>query len=140
MKQALISAVVAAIVSVLVLTLEDVFEADDTDEPAPATVEAEMGFRAPVMSFTDALPEDVWVDASRTAGSDIRALTDAATSVCYITKIQMRGIQSPDDAQSCALQIDDFTGFWQLIATVEEGGRSEIRCNARCLSWSESGE
>ena len=39
------------------------------------------------------------------------------------------------DVDITAIEIDDFTGFWQLIATVDEGSRSEVRCNARCLTW-----
>jgi hypothetical protein len=142
MKPALISAVVAAIVSVLVMSLEDAFDSDaELESSATVALPAPEPERAPPsLSFTDVLPEDVWVNAARTPGSDIRALTDAAVSVCYITKIEISGIQGPDDTNSCAVEIDDFTGFWQLIATVEEGGRSEIRCNARCLSWADSGE
>jgi hypothetical protein len=87
------------------------------------------------LSFTDALVEDVWINGARTAGDDHRALTDADHSICFITKIEIKGIQGPEDANSCVLQIDDFTGFWDLVATVEEGGQSEVRCNARCLVW-----
>jgi hypothetical protein len=93
----------------------------------------------PILSVTDALIEDTWIDASRTAGSDLRTLTDASESMCYLTKIEISGVQGPDDRNSCAVEIDDFTGFWQLSATVEEGGRSEVRCNARCLTWERSG-
>lgn len=90
-------------------------------------------------SVTAELPEDTWVNATRTAGSDLRALTDASNSMCYLTKIEISGVQSPDDTNACSIAIDEFTGFWQLIATVEEGGRSEIRCNARCLTWEPNG-
>jgi len=141
MKSALLSAVVAAIVSVIVLAIGG---GSGSDQPAevpgalPAAV-VQPEAPVPVFSFTDALPEDVWVNASRQAGSDERTLTDSANSVCYITKIEISGIQGPDDSSSCAVEIDDFTGFWQLIATVEEGGASEIRCNARCLNWEAGG-
>ena len=93
----------------------------------------------PVFGITDALIEDTWVNAIRTAGSDLRTLTDASSSMCYLTKIEISGVQSPDDSNSCAIAVDDFTGFWQLIATVDEGGRSEVRCNARCLTWDSNG-
>jgi hypothetical protein len=87
------------------------------------------------LSFTDALVEDVWINGARQAGDDHRALTDADHSICFITKIEIKGVQGPEDANSCVMQIDDFTGFWDLVATVEEGGQSEVRCNARCLVW-----
>lgn len=109
---------------------EDAVEAMDPSQVQGVT---------PAFSVTDALVEDTWVNASRGAGSDLRTLTDASTSMCYLTKIEISGVQGPDDTNSCAIEVDDFTGFWQLIATVEEGGRSEVRCNARCLSWETNG-
>ena len=56
-------------------------------------------------------------------------------SVGDITKIELSGIADADDSSSCTMQIDDFTGFWDLVATVEEGSDAHIRCNARCLVW-----
>jgi hypothetical protein len=143
MKQLLLSAVIAAIVSLLIVMVGFQRNLDRvpvgpvrvvSDSPTAAVVTA-----PPSLRITDALVEDTWIDASRTAGSDLRTLTDASTSMCYLTKIEISGVQGPDDTNSCAVEIDDFTGFWQLIATVEEGGRSEVRCNARCLTWESSG-
>jgi hypothetical protein len=136
MKQILISAVVAAVVSIVVLGFEDTFE-DDADDRMSAAVNpsASESTAQSKLSFTDALSEDVWVNASGTAGDDHRSLTNPENSICFITKIELSGVQSPDDKSSCVMQIDDFTGFWDLVATVEEGGRSHIRCNARCLVW-----
>ncbi|HEY5666019.1 MAG TPA: hypothetical protein VIV64_04795 [Gammaproteobacteria bacterium] len=135
MKNLLISALVAAVVSLVVLTLRDRQEIA-IEQPGPMAGDiiatSPVG---PVLSYTDALIEDTWVNAGRTAGSDRRTLTSAASSVCYLTKIQISGIQTPDDSNTCAIEIDDFTGFWQLIATVDEGSQSEVRCNARCLTW-----
>jgi hypothetical protein len=136
-----LSAVTAAIVSFIAFQwlatepLSDSAAAFDAGQPNRPSIEP----ARPVFSVTDALLEDTWVDASRTAGSDQRTLTDASTSMCYLTKVEISGVQGPDDTNSCAVEIDDFTGFWQLIATVEEGGRSEVRCNARCLSWNSRG-
>ncbi|MGD8340609.1 MAG: hypothetical protein PVH89_07485 [Gammaproteobacteria bacterium] len=145
MKNLLISALVAAVISLAAIAVYD-RQAIDLERPAPVAssgggsgaVDArplEPASVGPSLSYTDALVEDTWVNAGRTAGSDRRTLTDAAASVCYLTKIEISGIQGPDDSNACAIEIDDFTGFWQLIATVDEGGRSEVRCNARCLSW-----
>jgi hypothetical protein len=141
MKQLLSSAVIAAIVSFVVYWglggLDRDPRAGSTDtvqSPAPAVVS-----NVPILSVTDALIEDTWIDASRTAGSDLRTLTDASKSMCYLTKVEISGVQGPDDRNACAVEIDDFTGFWQLSATVKEGGRSEVRCNARCLTFDPGG-
>ena len=133
MKQILISAVVAAIVSgAVVFALSRTREAETPTAPATSAATEPS---APKLHYTDALPEDVWINGSTTAGTDHRSLTDAKNSVCFITKIELSGIGSPEDKSACTMQIDDFTGFWDLAATVEEGGRSAIRCNARCLIW-----
>lgn len=144
MKQLLLSALVAAVVSVAILWLDEMLENDEggvdvaaatVEQSAPAADEAALA-----LHYTDALPEDTWIDASRQAGSDKRTLTSAANSVCYLTRIEISGIESPDDKSSCAIEIDDFTGFWQVIATAGEGARSQIRCNARCLTWEPEGD
>jgi hypothetical protein len=162
-KTILISAVTAAIVCALAFWLDETFDDDDAaatarsatgaspdaeattarNMPGPAanTSAPETAVIAePVLSLADALLEDVWVNAARQPGSDRRTLTSAADSVCYLTKVEIAGIQGPEDRSSCAIEVDDFTGFWQLVATAEEGGRSEIRCNARCVSLAPKGE
>jgi hypothetical protein len=141
MKQLLSSAAIAAIVSFVVywglggLGRDAAAPSSETVQSQAPAVES----NPPIFSVTDALIEDTWVNAARTPGSDLRTLTDASNSVCYLTKIEIGGVQGPDDTNSCAVEIDDFTGFWQLIATVDEGGRSEVRCNARCLTWEPRG-
>lgn len=120
MRQALISAFVAAAVS---FGVWQVMNAQSTAEPPAAAV----------FSVTDELIEDGWV--ARAPGSDAKPLAPAATSICYLTRIEIKGIQSPADANSCTIGIDDFTGYWQVTAAVGEGGASEVRCNARCLVW-----
>lgn len=145
MKQVLICALVAGIVSVAVIWLEDVYETDDSDIAADAGTAAPAGPPAPSvvlgLRYTDALIEDTWVNAARQPGADKRTLTSTSDSICFLTRIEISGIQGPEDTSSCAIEVDEFTGFWQLIATADEGGRSEIRCNARCLTWeTEEGE
>jgi hypothetical protein len=149
-KQVLISAVTAAIVCAVAFWLDERFDDDDgvaaTARSATAAASADAArpgtsvIAEPALRLADALLEDVWVDASRQPGSDRRTLTSAADSVCYLTKVEIAGIQGPEDRSSCAIEVDDFTGFWQLAATAEEGGRSEIRCNARCVSLAPEGE
>jgi hypothetical protein len=140
MKQILVSAAVAALVSLGIVWGIGGGMSYMHHAPAlvpvtslPAASPTEPGSLS--LRFTDALVEDVWIDASRTAGDDHRTLTSTDTSICFITKIEISGIQSPQDTNSCAMEIDEFTGFWDLVATVEEGGQSAIRCNARCLIW-----
>jgi hypothetical protein len=138
MKQILISAAVAAIVSgAVVFGLDRTRGAEAPTAPAtsvPAT-SVPAGARPPTLRYTDPLPEDVWINGSATAGTDHRSLTSAENSVCFLTKVELSGIGSPKDKSSCSLQVDSFTGFWDLAATVEEGGQSSVRCNARCLIW-----
>lgn len=133
MKQILISAAVAAIVSGAVAF--GFSRTPPAKAPAAPATSAAAGPTVLTLRYTDPLPEDVWIDASTTAGSDHRSLTDANHSICFITKVELSGIGSPNDKSSCAMQVDNFTGFWDLAATVEEGGRSSVRCNARCLIW-----
>ena len=139
MKQTVLTIVTAALVSVGVIWLEELLEpADDARPAAAAEPSAAALDLASLLNISDALVEDTWVNASRQAGSDQRTLTNAAHSICYLTKIEISGIQSAADHNACAIEVDDFTGFWQLIGSVEEGGVSEVRCNARCLSWEPS--
>ena len=126
MKQVLISALVAAVVSVGMWQVMNFAHGDGATEVAALTP-------PPVLRYTDELVEDGWV--ARAPGADEKPLERASNSICYLTKIEIKGIQGPEDANSCAIGIDEFTGFWQLTAAVGEGGRSEVRCNARCLVW-----
>ena len=123
MKQAFVSAVVAALVSI---GAWQVMNARSGAEPVAAAA-------APVLRVTEELIEDGWV--ARAPGADAKPLAPAASSICYLTKIEIKGVRGPEDANSCAIGIDDFTGYWQVTAGVGEGGQSEVRCNARCLVW-----
>ncbi|HVJ30836.1 MAG TPA: hypothetical protein VNA66_11055 [Gammaproteobacteria bacterium] len=132
MRQALISALVAAVVCAAFFLVEDRFDDDDTG----ATPAANAGSRAPIaLRYTVEPAEDSWVAGARGAGADDRVLSSAASSVCFLTKIEVKGVQGPEDSGTCRVAVDDFTGFWQVTADVPEGSRSEIRCNARCLVW-----
>ena len=127
MKQGLISALVAAVVSIGAWQVMNLAHRDGATEAASTAV------APPVLRYTDELIEDGWV--ARAPGADEKPLERASNSICYLTKIEIKGIQGPEDASSCAIGVDEFTGFWQLTAAVGDGGRSEIRCNARCLVW-----
>jgi hypothetical protein len=144
MKHIVVSALVAAVVSGLILVLFPQNLADNSPEstadsaPTAAAVQAPTAESAPArlsLTVNDALPEDVWLDGSRQSGDDHRILTSSENSVCFITKIDVRGITSPEDTFTCSMEIDDFTGFWDLVVSVEEGSQANVRCNARCLTW-----
>ena len=125
--------VVAALVCVGLFAVAERF---DDDGAAAATAVDAAGARPPIsLRYTDEPAEDSWVAGSRGAGADDRALSSAANSICFLTKIEVKGFQGPEDSGTCRVAVDDFTGFWQVTADVPEGSRSEIRCNARCLVW-----
>ncbi len=127
MKQGLISALVAAVVSI------GAWQVMNFAQGVRATEAASAAAAPPVLHHTEELVEDGWV--ARAPGADEKPLEHASNSICYLTKIEIKGIQGPEDASSCAIGIDEFTGFWQVTAALGEGSRSEVRCNARCLVW-----
>jgi hypothetical protein len=142
MKQIVVSALIAALVSGLLVLLISGRPADEppgeavAPDPAAAGAATTSGQPSPLqLSVTDALPEDVWVDGSRQPGDDHRILTSTENSVCFITKVQISGVGSADDTSACTMQVDEFTGFWDLVVSVPEGSQSAVRCNARCLTW-----
>jgi hypothetical protein len=145
MKQILVSAFVAALVCGIAFALFGINSSGvlggGAEESPAATASLASGTEPQAalpglsLTVTDALPEDVWVDGSRQSGDDHRILTSAETSVCFISRIELAGVSSPEDAAACTMQIDDFTGFWDLVVSVPEGSQSHIRCNARCLTW-----
>lgn len=67
--------------------------------------------------------------------SEQKILANAANSACFLTHIEISGIQSPQDKNSCSITLDDFTGYWQVNASTGEGTQSELYCNARCIVW-----
>jgi hypothetical protein len=138
-KQILVSALVAAIVSIGVSVFVD---RDDQDQAVDIdAIVARIATRAessepPVsLSYTMELGEDAWVDGARTPGLDHKPLADSSHSVCYLTKVEVSGNANAQDTAACAITIDDFTAFWEVTAHVPDGSRSSVRCNARCLVW-----
>ena len=133
MREALIGALVATTVCVGAFLIEERF--DDDDAQTAAASEGS-GSRVPIsLHYTDEPTEDSWVDGARASGADDRVLSNASNSICFVTKIEVKGFQGPEDSGTCRVAVDGFTGFWQVTADVPEGSRAEIRCNARCLVW-----
>jgi hypothetical protein len=133
-REALIGALVATIVCVGAFLIAD--RLDDDEVRAEKALHAAVSSGEPIsLRYTDEPAEDSWVDGARAAGTDDRALSDASHSICFLTKIEIKGFQAAEDSGTCRIAVDDFTGFWQVSADVPEGSRAEIRCNARCLVW-----
>jgi hypothetical protein len=139
MKQVIVSAAVAAVVCVLAFAIEEAVERDDltiedsVDDEVAVAIDRPGGPAS--LRYTAEPPEDSWVSGARQSGPDDRLLSDADNSVCFLTKVEVGGIRSPEDRGSCRIAVDEFTGFWKVTAEVPEGSQSEIRCNARCLVW-----
>jgi hypothetical protein len=82
----LVSAIVAAVVCAGLFLVEDRFDDDDA-----AAAEGLAGSRAPItLRYTVEPAEDSWVDGSRAAGADDRVLSSAASSICFLTKIEVK--------------------------------------------------
>lgn len=136
MKHVLISAVVAVILILIAFQLEDALDRDGDGDGDDASISSAVGAGQPfALMYTDELIEDAWVNGARGAGLDHKPLAHAGNSVCYLTKVEIRGAQGPDASNACRIEVDEFTRYWEVIAEVEEGGQSEVRCNARCLVW-----
>ena len=141
MKQVIASAAVAAVVCVLAFAIEEAVERDES--AVEASVEGDDDVAAAVaraggaarLRYTVEPTEDSWVNGARQSGPDDRLLSDADSSVCFLTKVEFSGIRTPEDRGICRIAVDEFTGFWKVTAEVPEGSQSEIRCNARCLVW-----
>ncbi len=137
MKQTFVAAAVAAVVAMLTVQFAPRVGGDIDGLAAQLashdTLVAE--FSPTVLSFPMENFEDSTVDGTRYTGVYSKLLTDAENSVCYLTKVHFRAMQGPNDSNMCSVELDEFTGHWQVSATVDEGSVSEARCNASCLVW-----
>lgn len=140
MKVIIISALVAMAVSVISWNLIRTEQGNDPD--SSQLNQLEMNYElvlerlnANTLSVSMEPEIAAWVRGTATTGADSKILSNAANSACFLTHIELSGIQSPEDKSSCSISVDEFTGFWQVTATVDEGGLSEVQCNARCVVW-----
>jgi len=145
MKAVLTSVLVAVIASILTTWI---MQSNDQDNMQENTAMVEVPALAIdydlILSQLDVVNLDVspepeaaaWIrlDAG-TAQSEQKILAPAANSACFLTHVEVRGIQSPTDHNACTITLDDFTGYWQVNATTGEDTRSELFCNARCVIW-----
>lgn len=130
MRQAWIFGVIATVIFAAALLIGRSLDQDGDDVPGARPNGSEIMLR-----YTVEPAEDSWVNGARSYGADDRMLSDAESSVCFLTKVEVAGFQGPDDTGACRVEVDEFTGFWKVTADVPEGSSAEIRCNARCLTW-----
>ncbi len=97
---------------------------------------------APLISFTEPSEQDAWVtgvarngEPRLSAENDEKPLADASNSVCFLTKVEIKGQNDSGDVTSCQVTLDEFTGWWQINAKKGEGTDASVACNARCLVW-----
>ena len=86
--------------------------------------------------------QDAWLRGANRDGSprpgpadDQKPLADASNSLCFLTKVEIEGMDGPEDVATCSIQVDEFTNWWQVHATQGEGTDASISCNARCIAW-----
>jgi hypothetical protein len=131
MKQFVGGIVIAALASLVTLQFVKSNAVADEEQPRPA------GIR-----FTEPSEQDAWVTGVSRSGeprlgaeNDEKPLADATNSVCFLTKVEIKGQNDPGDVTSCYVSLDEFTGWWQINAEKGEGSDASVACNARCLVW-----
>ena len=143
MREILTSAVVAALVSLIAVRFAAVEEEVEVQGPNIDELAGQLaGHEVMVQSLggsgiSVAEEPDIaaWIRINSGEGADHKILSSAGNSVCFLTHVALGGIQSPEDSSACTVSVDDFTGFWQVTASVEEGTQAEVWCNARCIEW-----
>ena len=86
--------------------------------------------------------QDAWLRGTNRDGSprpgpadDQKPLVDASNSLCFLTKVEIEGMDGPEDVASCSIVVDEFTNWWQVHATQGDGTNASVACNARCIVW-----
>ena len=142
MKTVILSAIVAIIASVATtMVLQD--STQNTEPQAAMILEPQINYEQ-IAEQLDVNKLSVSMEPEAAAwirlntgieSSEQKILTNAANSACFLTHVEISGIQSPQDKNSCSITLDDFTGYWQVNASTGEGTQSELYCNARCIVW-----
>lgn len=142
MKTVILSAIVAIIASVATtMVLQD--STQNTEPQAAMILEPQINYEQ-IAKQLDVNKLSVSMEPEAAAwirlntgieSSEQKILANAANSACFLTHVEISGIQSPQDKNSCSITLDDFTGYWQVNASTGEGTQSELYCNARCIVW-----
>jgi len=142
MKIVIVSAIVAVVASIGTTMIMSSMEAPNSTEvavmAAPEINYDEILARLDVndLSISEEPEAAAWIrGGSGAAQAEQKILANAANSACFLTHVEINGIQGADDKNMCTITVDDFTGFWQVNAITGEGTRSELMCNARCVVW-----
>jgi hypothetical protein len=137
MKLVIVSAAVAIVASILTTWgINNMNQADEA--PTPEIDYEQILERLDVNNLSASMQPDTAAWIRRGAGVDSleqKILANAANSACFLTHVEIGGIQGPEDENSCEITLDDFTGFWQVTASTGENTQSELYCNARCIVW-----
>ena len=95
-----------------------------------------------VLTFIGESDQDAWLSGTNRDGSprpgpadDQKPLTDASNSLCFLTKVQIEGMNGPEDMAACSIAVDEFTNWWQVHAIQGDGTDASVSCNARCVVW-----
>jgi len=99
-----------------------------------------MQFKPSSLLMTPESEEDAWLNGRAADGSprpgpadDVKALVSAENSVCFLTHVQVEGMNDTTDQLACHVSVDEFTGFWEVHAVQGDGTDASVRCNASCL-------
>ena len=94
------------------------------------------------LTIIDESEQDAWLRGANRDGSprpgpadDQKPLADASNSLCFLTKVEIEGMDGPEDVATCSIQVDEFTNWWQVHATQGDGTDASVSCNARCIVW-----
>lgn len=94
------------------------------------------------LTVTPKHDEEAWLQGMGADGrprpgpaDDVKPMTKADNSVCFLTDVEFSGFNSNDDTLACRVTVDEFTGFWELHAIQGDNTDGSVRCNASCLSW-----
>ena len=95
-----------------------------------------------VLTFVEESEQDAWLSGVNRDGAprpgpadDQKPLVSASNSMCFLTKVQVEGMNGLEDAAGCHIAVDEFTNWWQVHATQGPGTDASIACNARCIVW-----
>ena len=142
MKSIIYSAIVAVVASVVttwvIMNNDQADEAVSTQMALPEMDYAEIlgSMEVSKLSVSMEPAAAAWIRLNTgTESSEQKVLANAANSACFLTHVEINGIQSAQDKNACSITLDDFTGYWQVNASIGEGTQSELYCNARCVVW-----
>ena len=103
---------------------------------------AQISTGAGQLTIIEESEQDAWLRGANRDGSprpgpadDQKPLADASNSVCFLTKVEIEGMDGPEDVATCSIQVDEFTNWWQVHATQGDGTDASVACNARCIVW-----